>query len=455
MSSKENFNVTEGPLLGKIVKFSLPIMAAGMLQLGFNMMDSMIVGRFDGSLALAGVGSTTTLINLLVNGFIGLSVGSTVVISQSIGSKDYKRAGRYAHASVAIALLIGVIIAILGLFIAEPALRLMSVPKDVLPLSKIYLQIYFAGAPAMLFYNFGSAIMRTIGDTKRPMVYLGVGGVINVCLNLLLVVVFKLSVAGVAIATVASNIVSALLVLRDLLKTDTCCRIYIRKIGFTAKELGKICAVGLPACIQSSTFSISNLIMQSSINKFGAAAIAGNSASITIEGLQTVAIDSFMQCAITFVGQNYGAKKPGRILKSWLLCLGCAFVVDALFISVMIPLRYAAIGLFINNDAEAVRYASTRYVVLCSAHIIAAVMNITVGSLRGMGKSLMPMIQSIFFVCVLRIIYVYTYFKSHCTYMSLIAIYPITWFLAAAVLVCMMVYYYKKLKKQEKIGVTL
>lgn len=447
MSKNESFNVTEGPLLLKIIKFSLPLMAAGMLQLGFNMMDSMVVGRFDGSLALAGVGSTTTLINLLVNGLIGLSVGATVMISQSIGSKKYDKAGRYAHASVAISLLLGIIIGVLGFIIAEPALRLMSVPDDVLPLSKLYLRIYFIGTPAMLLYNFGSAIMRTIGDTKRPMLYLGAGGIINVILNLLLVIVFRLSVAGVAIATVVSNVVSAVLVMRDLLRSKTCCRIYIKKIGFSLSELSKICAVGLPACIQSSTFSISNIIMQSSINKFGAAAIAGNAAAITLEGIQMVAIDGFMQSAITFVGQNYGARKPERILKSWLLCLGCAFAVEVVFVGVMLPLKYFAIGLFINNDAAAVDYAATRYTLLCITHIFAAVMNITVGALRGMGKSLLPMVQSIFCVCVLRVIYVYTYFRTHADYINLISIYPVTWFLAAAVLVVMMIIYCGKFKK--------
>ncbi len=448
MGESKGFDVTEGPLLLKIFKFSLPLMAAGMLQLGFNMMDSVVVGRFDGSRALAGVGSTATIINLLVNGLIGLSIGATVMISQSIGSKEFEKAGKYAHASIAISLLLGFIVGALGFFVAGPALKLMKVPKEVLPLSRLYLKIYFVGTPVMMLYNFGSAVMRTIGDTKRPMLYLGAGGIINILLNLLLVIVFRLSVAGVAIATVISNLVSAALVMRDLLKSPTCCRIYIKKIGFTRTELGKICAIGLPACVQSAMFSISNIIMQSSINSFGAAAIAGNTASQNIEGIQMVAMDGFMQSCITFVGQNYGAKKPQRILKSWLLCLASAFALEIVFVAVMLPLRFIAIGFFIPNDPAAVDFASKRYIIMCTMHIFAAVMNITVGALRGMGRSLLPMLQSIFGVCVLRLIYVFAYFRYHKDYMTLMAIYPATWFLTAFVLVIMMIVCYKKFRNK-------
>ncbi len=452
MADSGRFDVTKGPLLLKIFRFSLPLMAAGILQLGFNMVDSMVVGRFDGSRALASVGATTTIINLLVNGFIGLSVGATVVISQSMGAKDYKRASEYAHASITVSLMLGVIMGICGFFVSGTALKLMGVPAEVLPLSRMYLRIYFIGTPVSLLYNFGSAIMRTVGDTKRPMLYLGVGGIVNVFLNLLFVIVFKLSVAGVAIATVISNIVSAVLVMRDLMTSGTCCRINIKELGFKAEELKNIFAIGFPACIQSAMFSISNIIMQSSINSFGAAAIAGNTAAQSLEGFQMVALDGFTQSCTTFVGQNFGAKKPSRIMRVWGLCLLCSVIAEIVFVCVMIPLRFKAIALFIPDDAKAVAFASKRYVIMCSTHIFAAVMNITVGALRSMGKSLLPMLQSIFGVCILRLIYIFTYFRTHRDYITLMSIYPATWFITACVLVCMFLVCCRRFKRELQIN---
>ncbi|MBQ3905845.1 MAG: MATE family efflux transporter, partial [Lachnospiraceae bacterium] len=313
-------DMCNGPLLGKIVVFYLPLMLSGVLQLLFNAADIIVVGQFAGDEALAAVGSTSSLINLLVNIFIGLSVGTNVLVARYFGAGQKKELSEMVHTSVLTALVSGVFLIFVGFFIARPALTLMGVPEDVIDMSILYIRIYFAGMPVMMAYNFGSAILRAVGDTKRPLYYLLTAGVVNVVLNLIFVIVFQMSVAGVALATVISQGLSAYLVLRCLMKTESDYQLVLSKLHINWDKLLKMIAIGIPAGLQGSLFSISNVLIQSSVNSFGKIVMAGNTAASNIEGFVYTSMNALYQTSISFTGQNYGAKKFDRIGKILVIC---------------------------------------------------------------------------------------------------------------------------------------
>ncbi len=313
--ARGNLEMTKGPLFGKLITFALPMMASGILQLLFNSADTAVFGRFTGQQALAAVGSNGPMINLIVTLFMGLSVGTNVLTAQYLGSGKIRDLRAPVHTAVVSSLLFGLVLVGLGFFLARPMLNLMGSPEDVIDLAELYLKIYFLGMPVLMVYNYGSAILRAIGDTRRPLIFMMISGVINVGLNLLLVIVFKMGVAGVAIATVASEAVSAFLVMRCLIVSDGPWSFSWKEARITWAKLGKMTRIGLPAGFQGASFAVSNMLIQSSINSFGSVAMAGNAAAATIEGFCYVGMDAFAQASTSFAGQNSGAREYRRIDK--------------------------------------------------------------------------------------------------------------------------------------------
>lgn len=440
-----------GPLFGKILLFTLPLMLSGILQLLFNAADVVVVGRFAGNEALAAVGSTGALTNLLVNLFIGLSVGANVLVARYYGAKAWEEVSQTVHTSIVVSVIGGIVLAFLGIVLARPLLHLMDTPDNVIGHSVIYMRIYFLGMPVMLLFNFGSAILRAIGDTRRPLFYLIIAGVINVCLNLCFVIVFHMGVAGVALATVISQCVSTGLILRCLIKSEGCFQLRRDKLGINMDKLGKITAIGLPAGIQGSLFSISNVLIQSSVNSFGSVAMAGNTAGSNVEGFVYTAMNSVHQTAVSFTGQNLGGKKYDRINKILLECL--------LFV--------AAIGLVLGNgayllgnqilsvyssDQEVIAYGLQRMSIICTFYCLCGMMDVLVGSIRGLGYAVMPMIVSLLGACAFRVVWIYTVFQWDRTLRTLYISYPVSWSLTAlAHLVCFLVVWKKLQKKLEKV----
>ena len=446
----KNLDVTSGPMFGKIFGFAIPIILSGILQQTFNTADTLVVGRGASSAALGGVSACSPLINLIICLFGGLSVGATVAISQAIGGKDDKRASKLAHTAIATALFGGVILGILGIIISKPVLTLMNTPEENIEYSVKYMRIYFAGAPFLLLYNYGSAIMRTVGDTKRPLVYLAVGGVVNVILNLILVLGFGMDSDGVAIATVASNMVASTLVFYTLVHSHHLCRIFPSKIRISFKELKRILALGIPAGIQSGMFSISNVVLQSSINSFGAAVVAGNGASAAVDTYASYVSDGFSQTAMTFSGQNMGAKKYKR-LKTVFWETNLSGMAIVLLIAVLvIPFRETVISFFISDSREAIEAGCERLMWTLLPHFIGTAMTVSSSVLRGMGKSVQPMIATVFGVCIVRMIWVVTIFEHFKTIRSLYLVYPVTWFLTMVVIAGMFAINYRKLNKANK-----
>ncbi len=423
-------DMTHGPLLGKIVRFAIPLAISGILQLLFNAADIIVVGRFSGSQALAAVGSTSALINLIVNLFIGLSVGTNVLVAQYFGAGKQKDLQETVHTSVASSLVFGVFLLVVGISLAAPLLELMGTPEEVLPQACLYMRIYFIGLPASMLYNFGAAVLRAVGDTQRPLYFLTLSGIVNVILNLLLVIVFHLDVAGVAIATVISQCISAGLVLLCLVKSDAPYRVELKRLRIHPKKLLGMVKIGLPAGIQGCSFSISNVLIQSSINSFGAVAMAGNTAASNIEGFVSTAMDAFSQAALSFTGQNLGAGKTERVKKILGLCLvlvtatGLALGVGAFLLGNQL------LGIY-STEADVIAFGMKRMAICCVLDFVGGWMGVLVGTLRGMGYSFIPMGITIGFVCGFRVVWIFTIFQVWHSLESLYASYPITWGLAA------------------------
>lgn len=326
-SKSYEMDMCNGPLLGKIIIYALPLMLSGVLQLTFNAVDLIVVGRYAGSGPLASVGSTSALINLMLNLFIGLSVGANVLVANYYGAGEKKNLAETVHTAVTISILAGFFLIFAGYFLATPILVLMGTPEDILDGAVLYIRIYFAGMPVIMFYNFGSAILRAIGDTRRPLYYLCTAGVINIFLNLIFVCLLDMSVAGVALGTVLSQLVSASLLAHALLTMDSDCRVELKKLGIAPDKLAKIARIGLPAGLQGCLFSLSNVFIQSSINSFGSTVVAGNTAAANLEGIVYCGMNSVYQTALSFVGQNYGAGKIDRIKRIAFICLGVVTVI--------------------------------------------------------------------------------------------------------------------------------
>lgn len=429
-------DLTTGPLLPKIIVFALPLAASGILQLLFNAADVVVVGRFAGSAALAAVGSTVSLINLLVNLFIGMSVGANVVAARALGARDNTAVSQTVHTAVLLSLISGVLLAIIGVGLSPQLLEWMGSPEDVIGLATLYLRIYFVGMPATMLYNFGAALLRAAGDTRRPLYCLALAGVINVGLNLFFVIRMQLSVAGVALATIISQLVSAALVVVILMRETGPLHFDWKQMKLHGAVLLQIVRIGLPAGLQGMVFSLSNVVIQSAINSFGSIVVAGNSAASSIEGFVYVAMNSCYQACLTFTSQNVGARKYENINRVLFTCIGCAVVIGTVLGVGCTVLGAPLCGIY-SSDPAVIAAGVGRLRIICSLYALCGIMDVTVGGLRGLGCSVMPMVVSLLGSCALRLVWVATVFRMVGTIQSLYISYPITWALtAAAHLIC-------------------
>lgn len=450
-SSRYEINMTEGPLWGKIARFTLPLMLTSFLQLLYNAADNVVVGKFaeNGEIALAAVGSTGSLINLIVNLFIGLSVGTSIVVAQYLGKREFKQVQDTVHTSITISIIFGVILLFIGVLFAKPLLLMMNADKDVIDGAALYMRIFFIGMPVNMLYNFGSAVLRAIGDTKRPLYILTISGLVNVVLNLILVILFRLDVAGVAIATIVSQAISAVLIVWCLMKTDGAVNLNLKKLKIHPRKLWELAKCGLPAGFQGMLFSISNVLIQSSINTFGPSGIAGNAVAGNIEGFIYAAMNTLYQASLTFIGQNVGAKKPERIHKITFICFVYVVIIGVLGGQLVVRLGDMLISIY-NDKREVIDAGIIRLKYVAQPYVFCGLMDMLVGSLRGMGKSVVPMIVSLLGACVFRVIWVLTVFAADPRPEVLYISYPISWFVTASVhFVCYMIVH-KKLSARLK-----
>ena len=446
MNKRYQLDMTEGRLLPKILLFSLPLMASSVLQLLFNAADVVVVGKFAGSEALAAVSSTTSLINLITQLFIGLSIGVNVVVAKHIGEKDFDKTYRSVSTSIIISLVGGVIVTVVGFLFCKTMLQLMGSPDDVIDLSALYLKIYFLGTIAMMLYNYGSAILRAQGDTQRPLKFLTLSGVLNVILNLIFVIVLKMSVAGVALATIISQYISAVLIMICLMKEKYPFGISLKEMTFDAAEFKQILVIGLPAGIQGTVFALSNVTVQSSINSFGKIVMAGNGAASNLEGFVYVAMNTFYQSAISFTSQNLGAKKYERLTPILFTCLGCVLVTGAVL---GIGLWYFG-DIFLSiysSDPEVISAGIIRLSYIGKIYFLCGTMDVLCGCLRGMGYSLIPMINSLLGSCAFRLVWLATVFKIYHTQDTIYIVYPLSWIITIILHLVLYIYVRKKMQK--------
>lgn len=441
-----------GPFFKKLMLFAVPVMLTGFLQLLYNSADLVVVGQFseEGYSAQAAISSTTSLIHLIINVSMGLAVGINVAVAKSIGAKNEKSASEVVHTSVALALAVGLFVGAFGFLLSATFLKWMGSPDTVIDLSALYLKIYFLGTPLNLLYNFGAAILRAKGEAQKPLIYLFISGIINIILNLFFVIVLKMSVDGVAIATVVSQAVSAILVAADLMKTDGYCRLELKKIRIHKKSLLEIVKFGVPAGIQGSMFSVSNVIIQSTINGFGEVVMAANGNAASIESFLNVAVDSVYQAALSFIGQNYGANNKPNIEKimriSFLLMTGFCFVISA-----ATTLGRTFLLSIFNGDSEVIRQGELRIFTNCLTYILYGWMQLFVGFMRGLGHGVLPVFVSIIGICVFRIFWVYVIFPLEPTLLCVYLSYPISWILtASAHFICLLIVKKSSYNKMQK-----
>ena len=445
-----NNDMLHGPLLGNLISYTIPIMLTGILQLLFNAADLVVVGQYRGSIALAAVGATGSLTALIINLFIGLSTGAGVTVAHAIGSKDAERTHRTVHTAVTISVIGGVILAVIGVMFSEQFLVWMDTPEDVLPLSALYMRIYFTAMPVVMLYNFCASILRASGDTKSPLMILAVSGVINVVLNIIFVTVFGMSVDGVALATVVSTAVSAVSAVLVLMRRTDAVRLDLRKLRIYKAQLLKIIRIGLPAGIQGSIFSISNVLIQSSINSFGKIAMSGNAAAGNIEGFVYTSMNAFYQSTLNFVGQNVGARQYKRVSKIMWISMACVTILGISMSGLVYAFGPQLLGIYISDSAEAIDYGMIRFTYVCLPYFLCGVMEVCTGALRGMGVSLMPMIASIVGVCGIRIGWILTVFKmpEYHSLESLYFSYIVSWvFTIAFHLVSFLIIHHKRVKQ--------
>lgn len=439
MAGSYEMNMTSGPLLGKILTFSFPLMCSGVLQLLFNAADIIVVGRYTGHTALAAVGSTSALINLIVNLFVGLSVGANVLIARSYGAKNMDAVHKGVHTAMLTAVVGGVFLIFVGVAASRPMLSLMGTPDDVIDQAALYLRIYFVGAPSLLVYNFGAAILRAVGDTRRPLYFLTLAGIINVVLNLVFVIVFSLGVAGVALATIISQAVSAYLVVVCLQHNTGAFRLVLHELRIDPAQFREILRIGVPAGVQGMVFSLSNVLIQSSVNSFGSAVMAGNTAASNIEGFVYTCMNAVSQTSMSFVSQNVGARRFGRVDKVVAQCMMLSAAVGVgLGLSAYLAGRWLLT--IYTSDAQVITYGLYRMSVVCTTYFLCGWMDCLACSVRGLGASVLPMVVSIIGACLLRIVWVMTIFQWERTQLCLYISYPVSWALTmAAHLICFLV----------------
>ena len=452
--SKHEMDMTKGSLFGQILIFAVPIMAMNLLQLLFNAADMVVVGRFSGSEALAAVGATGSLINLIVNVFMGLSVGTSVVVAQDYGAGKPQPISRSVHTSIAVSIVSGFIVMVLGLILCGPMLAMMGTPHDIIHLSELYMRIYFLGIPASMVYNFGAAILRAVGDSRRPMNYLIISGIVNVIFNMFFVIVLKMSVAGVALATVISQYLAVYLILRCLIKTDRAIRLFPRQIRIDKQKLKDIVRIGLPAGLQSLLFSISNVLVQSAVNSFGSTMVAASSAAGNVEGLVGTTMNAYYNAAITFTGQNMGAKNYDRIDSVAKICTVLVFATWFVLSGAMLVFGETLLTLYTKNP-EVIELGMMRLKIMMVAYFTCGIMNVYPGLTRGMGYSILPMLCTLVGACLMRIVWLVTVFRWYPTPNVLFICYPVTWALAGIGQVISFFYARKQVRKKAALAAGL
>lgn len=444
-------DLCEGPFLPKIISYTIPIILTSVLQLLFNAADLVVVGQFEGNDDLGAVGATGSLINLLVSLFTGLSIGAGVCVAQGIGAKDDSRVSRAVHTAIPAAFIGGLFLTVIGVTCSGWFLQLMDTPDKVLKLATTYMQIYFGGIVPVLLYNFGAAILRSAGDTKSPLIFLALAGVVNVVLNLFFVAVCHMSVAGVALATVLSQLLSCVLVLRALMRRTDGVKLELKKMHIDMRALGRIVSIGLPAGIQGSLFAISNVTIQSSINSFGEVVLSGSTAASNIEGFVYMAMNAFQQTATTFVGQNSGARKYRNVGRVAILCILCVSVVGMIMGGGCYLLAPQLLPIYLKDGGMAIEYGITRMRYVCLLYFLCGIMDVLSGSLRGMGASLVPMIVTVLGACGLRILWIATVFAQNRTLEWLFVVFPVSWVVTVSVLiVCFLIVWKRRLKKAQQ-----
>ena len=446
---EQSQRMLQGPLLPAILSYTFPIILTSLLQLLFNAADLVVVGRWCGSVSVAAVGATGAITNLIVNLFIGLSVGSGVTMAHALGGRDSSAAHRTVHTTLPVALISGALLTVVGVALSEPLLRLMGNPEDVLPLSAKYMRIYFCGITFTMVYNFCASILRAAGDTKSPLIFLTLAGVINVVMNIIFITQMGMDVDGVALATVISQGVAALLVVIAMIRRKDDSHLDLRKMRIYKHELLKIVRIGLPAGFQSSMFSISNVIIQSSVNSFGSVVMSGNAAAGNIEGFVWAAMNAFHQTAVNFTGQNMGARRYDRIRMILWCCLGSVTVVGLLLGVLGFAFGPQLLSIYITDSQEAISYGVMRLMYVCLPYCLCGMMDVSSGALRGLGSSFAPMVISVLGVCGMRIGWIYTIFqipRFH-TLQSLYISYPISWAITYAAQLFAFLYLFNRFRK--------
>ncbi len=438
----------EGPLMRSLIAYTVPIIVTGVLQLLFNAADLVVVGQFADSNSVGAVGATGSLTNLIVNLFMGLSVGAGVVTAQGLGSRDNRKVHQTVHTSIPLAILCGAVLTVIGITFSETFLKWMDTPEEILPLAAVYMRIYFAGMMFNLLLNFAASILRAAGDSMTPMFSLVLAGVINVLLNLLFVIVFDMDVAGVALATITAHAVAAVLMIIALMRRTDACRFEWRKMGIHRLPLKRIVAIGLPTGIQSSMFSISNVLIQSSINSFGPQSVAGNAAASNLEGFVYTTMHSVNQAVLNFTGQNAGAGNYQRIRKIYWNGALMTVIGGGVLGVVLYLLGEPLLSIYISDSPTSIDFGMTRLLYLGLPYFLCGLMEVAQGSVRGMGISFSPMIISVVGVCGLRVVWIYTVFKAYRSLGTLFLSYSVSWVL---VFVAVTVIFFIALRKREQL----
>ena len=462
---KSTVDMTEGPFLKKMLLFAIPIIITGILQNLYNAADLVVVGQFRGDLAVAAVGSTGSLTNLIIGLLMGLSVGAGVSVAHHIGAKEPEEVKKVVHTSILLSLICGVVIAIVGFFLSKQMLIVMDTPEEVLPLSTLYLKIIFLGAPALMLYNYVSSMIRSAGDSRRPLIFLAISGVANVTLNVILIVVFGMGVDGVAIATIVSQYLSAIMSMVYLVKTNGPLKFSLKALRVSGAKVKKILYIGIPSGIQGTFFSLSNVLIQSTINSFGDVVVAGSAAAASLEGFVYIAMASMYHVAITFVGQNVGAKKYKNIKRIIIYSMIMSVFIGLLSAGILLTFRYPLISLYVTSNA-AMDAAIQRMSIIATTYFLCGIMDVFCGVLRALNKSMMAMVVSLIGACGFRILWIATVFKLVFNRVSetnplqaLISVYisyPISWFLTGAIFFfCTVSVLKKKIKAKESESLSL
>lgn len=425
--AKRNIDMLDGPLLSNVIRYTVPIILTSILQLLFNAADLVVVGRFCGSNSVGAVGATGSVAHLLVNLFNGIGIGAGVVVAQAVGAGDRHRIGRTIHTAIPLSVLCGTVVAVIGIFFTPQLLEWMNTPKEFIDLSILYLRIYLIGMIPGMIYNFGAAILRAAGDTKSPLYFLTFSGVVNVGLNVLFVTKFHMDVAGVATATAISQLVSCVLVLWALMRRQDACRLEWRRLRFHIRPMQQMLRLGIPTGLQSGMFSISNLIIQSSINAFGPIAVAGNAAAGNIEGFFYNIMYAFSQTSMNFAGQNVGAGRPHRVMPIFRACTACMMTAGAIVCAFGLIFARPLLSIYITDSAAAIDYGVSRMYLVTATYVICGMMDVAGGTIRGTGSSLPPMLVSVVGVCLFRVVWIYTVSPVWQSLMGVFAAYPISW----------------------------